>query len=176
MSSCKWKCRPSFWKWSTGPSVTLYLFITLLITVGTLHRLLGVRVVVHQELQKPVLWWKGAIPFQYGCVTVAETDIQAALVTGSEKSWHFVLIYIHCLFFFELGYTLMFDCKMYGTNRLLNTCRIVCVWHHSYGSQLWLIWYISQFLNFKINNIYTFTDLCFWWGEKNGRWLLNNNY
>lgn len=58
--------------------VHFYLFITLLVTIGTLHSLLCIRIVVDQELQQAVLRWKGAVPLQYGHVTVAKTHIQAA--------------------------------------------------------------------------------------------------
>lgn len=57
--------------------VHFYLFITLLVTVGTLHSLLCIRIVVDQELQQAVLRWKGAVPLQHGYVTVGKTHIQA---------------------------------------------------------------------------------------------------
>lgn len=61
-------------------SVSLYLVITFLVTVGTLHRLLSFSIVVHQELQQTVLWREGAIPFHYGWDPVAKTHIQRATV------------------------------------------------------------------------------------------------
>lgn len=73
-----------------GPSVGLYLFVTFLVTVGTLHRLLSVRIVVDQELQQAVLWWEGAVPFHYGWVTVAKTHIQTAWVICWEKIMTFI--------------------------------------------------------------------------------------
>ena len=59
-------------------SVSLYLVITFLVTVGTLHRLLSVSIVVHQKLQQTVLRREGAIPFHDRWVSVAKTDIQRA--------------------------------------------------------------------------------------------------
>lgn len=55
-------------------SVTLYLVVTFLITVGTLHSLLSVCIVVHQKPQQSVLWWEGIIPFKNGCVSVGNAS------------------------------------------------------------------------------------------------------
>lgn len=57
-------------------SVSFYLFVTLLVTVGTLHCLLSICIVVNQKLQQTVLWGEGVVSLQYRCVTAAKTDIK----------------------------------------------------------------------------------------------------
>lgn len=58
------------------PSV---LFVTFLVTVGTLHYLLSFCIVVDQELQQTVLWWEGITPFNYGWVST-EGAVETAVV------------------------------------------------------------------------------------------------
>lgn len=60
-------------------SVSFDLFVTLLVTVGTLHCLLSICIVVNQKLQQTVLWGEGVVSLQYRCVTAAKTDIKDIL-------------------------------------------------------------------------------------------------